>query len=110
MEDDGDETVVDPIVDPDEDEEDDTDETEVDPITGDPDGTLEDATDLGSDLLTQSGQIGLTENGVDDVNDYYKFTLDANDDIQIILSDLSQNADLTLLGSDGETEIFKSST
>merc|ERR1712117_349524 len=88
---------------------DDGDETEVDPITGDPDGTPEDATDLGSDLLTQSGKIGFMEDGVDDVNDYYKFTLDANDDVRIILSDLSQNADLTLLDSDGETVISDSS-
>ena len=88
---------------------DDGDETEVDPITGDPDGTPEDAIDLGSDLLTQSGKIGFTENGVDDVNDYYKFTLDANDDIRIILSGLNQNADLTLLDSDGETVISDSS-
>jgi len=89
---------------------DDGDETEVDPITGDPDGTPEDAIDLGNDLdmLTQSGKIGFTENGVDDVNDYYKFTIDANDDIRIILSDLKQNADLTLLDSDGETVISSS--
>ena len=88
---------------------DDGDETEVDPITGDPDGTPEDATDLGSDLLTQSGQIGFMEDGLDDVNDYYKFILDANDNIWIILSDLSENADLALLGSDGETVISASS-
>jgi len=88
---------------------DDGDETEVDPITGDPDGTPENATDLGSDLLTQSGKIGFTENGVDDVNDYYKFTLDTRDNIRIILSDLKQNSDLTLLDSDGEIVISKSS-
>lgn len=83
---------------------------DVDPVTGeDPDGTPATAVDLGSDPLTQSGKVGFTEGGVEDASDYYKFTLPATDNVQIILDGLSQNADLTLLGSDGATVISASS-
>jgi hypothetical protein len=80
-----------------------------DPIIGeDPDGTLLTATDLGGDPLTQSGEIGFTEDGVTDESDYYKFTLDEADDVQIILGDLTQNANLELLDDSGSL-LFSSS-
>lgn len=83
---------------------------DVDPITGeDPDGTPATAIDLGSDPLTQSGKVGFTEGGVEDASDYYKFTVAATDDVQIALDGLSQNADLTLLASDGATVVSASS-
>ncbi|MGC9525406.1 MAG: PPC domain-containing protein [Limnospira sp.] len=80
-----------------------------DPIIGeDPDGTVQTATDLGGDPLTQSGEIGFTEDGVADESDYYKFTLDEADDVQIILGDLKQNANLELLDDSG-SPLFSSS-
>jgi hypothetical protein len=75
----------------------------------DPDGTPATATDLGTyDPLTEGGRVGFKEGGVEDAKDYYKFTVAATDDVQIILSDLKQNADLTLLGSDGKNPISES--
>jgi hypothetical protein len=83
---------------------------EVDPITGeDPDGTPATAVDLGSDLLTQSGKVGFTEDGVEDASDYYKFTVAETDDVQIILDGMNQNADLTLLDDDGAAVLLSSS-
>jgi hypothetical protein len=79
------------------------------PTPVDPDGTPATATDLGTyDPLTEGGKIGFTENKLDDLTDYYKFTVAATDDVQIILSDLKQNADLTLLRSDGKNPISES--
>ncbi|MEB3340662.1 PPC domain-containing protein, partial [Okeania sp.] len=68
----------------------------------DPDGTLATANDLGNyQMSAQSGAVGFSEDGYDDLNDYYKFTLPAADNVQIVLDDLDQNADLSLLASDG---------
>ena len=76
-----------------------------DPITGsDPNGTLETATDLGQlpDLITQPDtKIGFTENGVRDLNDYYKIGVGAAGDVTIVLDKLKANADLALLDSSG---------
>ncbi|WP_434222950.1 PPC domain-containing protein [Limnospira platensis CENA597] len=77
----------------------------VDPITGeDPDGTLETATDLGildSNFKTPRDRIGFTEDGVRDLNDYYRFTLNEPQSLTILLDGMRQNADLELLNSDG---------
>ncbi|QJB28663.1 PPC domain-containing protein [Limnospira fusiformis] len=77
----------------------------VDPITGeDPDGTLETATDLGSlnsDFRTPRDRIGFMEDGVRDVNDYYRFTLNEPQSLTIMLDGMRQNADLELLNSSG---------
>ncbi len=76
-----------------------------DPIIGsDPNGTLETATDLGQlpDLITQPDtKIGFTENGVRDLNDYYKIGVGAAGDVTIVLDKLKANADLALLDSSG---------
>jgi hypothetical protein len=83
----------------------------VDPIIGeDTDGTLETATDLGSDPLTQSGKVGFTEDGVKDASDYYKFTVAEADDVQIILDGMRQNANLELLDSSGSAIVDSSSS
>jgi hypothetical protein len=79
-----------------------------DPLTGDPNGTPATATDLGSDPLTQNDRVGFKEGGVDDVSDYYKFTVAATDDVQIVLGELKQNADLTLLDSNGVSTLATS--
>jgi len=88
-----------------------SDDDGVDPITGeDTDGTMETATDLGSDPLTQSGKVGFTEDGVEDASDYYKFTVAETDEVQIILDGMRQNANLELLDSSGSVIVDSSSS
>ncbi|MFM6454248.1 MAG: PPC domain-containing protein, partial [Planktothrix sp.] len=85
-----------------------------DPITGsDPNGTLETATDLGQlgDLITQPDtKIGFTENGVRDLNDYYKLGVSADSDVTIVLDKLAANVDLQLLDSSGTLLVSSTQT
>ncbi|MBS9772693.1 MAG: pre-peptidase C-terminal domain-containing protein, partial [Trichodesmium erythraeum GBRTRLIN201] len=53
-------------------------------------------------------KIGFRVNSQLDRNDYYKFTLDEESDFNLTLENLSANADVEILDSDGSTLLFSS--
>lgn len=79
----------------------------------DPDGGRppENVSDIG--VLTtyeETDTIGFQESGYRDVNDYRKFTLSAQNSVDINLTNLRANADLELIDSDGRTLLKRSAT
>jgi hypothetical protein len=79
----------------------------------DPDGGKppENVNDIG--VLTtyeEKDSIGRQEGGYRDVNDYRKFTLTEQSEVNINLTELTANADLELIDSDGRTLLSRSAT
>ena len=53
-------------------------------------------------------EIGFTEGGVRDLQDFYKFTLSKDSEVDITLDQLKRNANVEILDEDGSTVLFQS--
>ena len=64
--------------------------------------------DIKKKAWVETEDIGFTEGGVRDVSDLYKFSIQEQCEVSLVLDQLAQNADLEILDSDGTTVLFQS--